>query len=453
MAGSVFYALRAHRAQQNEAQARQEAQEATAQAERSLERADAVNAFLVQDVIGGADPFKMGQAALSLQEALDRAEKNIATRFKGQPEAEAQVRIMLAQAYSGRGEHALARDQYTQAVEAIEAAPAADQALAVQARLHKAGSLLNLGDFEGFDSTMAPALKAVDSDPTLDPKLRVHVNFVSGQKAMLAGDMPAAVARLEKAEMALKAVQDPNPALGLRVRSVLGMIYTQAGRHAQALKLLRAVVAEATEEYGVAHPETLNARILLGMALNGARRFDEAAQSLAATRRDAIATHGADSEPVLDADQLLAAAQIGRGKLQEGAELYASAYARREQRAGISNPQTLDLAAATADALRRVGRGAQALSLLDKAREAAAAIPLQARAAIVQKLDYVKACALVAEGRSLPAAQIADTLQPTVLATAAPQDDWPQRLQVLHQALRVGVDTKVDPCPIFGVRG
>ena len=422
---------------------------ATAEAKRNLARADGVNAFLVQDVIGAADPFKSGSGEMSIQQALDVAEKDIQIRFKGEPDTQAQVRIMLAQAYSGRGKHALARDQYAKAVAVIESSPKADQSLALQARLHEAGSLLNLGDLAGFDAVLAPVLKAVDADSTLDPKLGLQANFVAGQKAMLVGDMQAAVAPLEKANRLLSAIQDPNPALVVRVKSVLGMAYGQAGQPAKAIALLRETSAQATRLFGATHPETVNVRTLLGMALNGDQQWADAVTELTSVRRDAIAAHGADSSQAVDADQLLATAQIGNGDAKSGLPLLESAYARRRKLSGDGNPLSLDLAAQTAEALLSNGQQERAKATSGAALAAAATQSETAAAPILQKLQFVHACALASLGERDAARKLAGRLNAITLNSAEPTGHWPERIDHLRRSLPgpgAGLSS-VDPCP------
>lgn len=449
---SLFYAHRAETASDEAQASSATAQEATKQAERNLKRANGVIAFLTQDVIGAADPFRAG-GELSIQQALHRAEENIATRFKDEPETEAQVRIMLAQAYSGRGEHLLASGQYAKAIAAVEAAPSADKVIALQARLHQAGSLLNLGDMSGFDRVMMPVQKAVEIDPTIDPRLRLHANFVSGQKAMLVGDIEAAVAYLEKADAIVQAMESPDPATVLRVKSILSMMYSRAGQHAEAVAIMRDASARAIRQYGAAHPEALNTRILLGAALNGQKRYDEAAQELKTAKRDAIVTHGVDSEQVLDTDQLLAKALVGAGDLSAGVALFESAYARRVERSGASNPLTLEVAASVADALRLAGRSGKALEVLAEAKAAAATLPENAGVSPIQKLSFIRACVLAGDGDGAGAIATAASLDAAVLTAADPLGQWPWRLEQLRRsATLAGTDKEViDPCPEFPV--
>jgi serine/threonine-protein kinase len=66
-------------------------------ARAEAERARAASAFL-GDVLGWADPIVSGREP-TLREALDRAAERIASRFAGQPELEADVRMVIGQGY------------------------------------------------------------------------------------------------------------------------------------------------------------------------------------------------------------------------------------------------------------------------------------------------------------------------------------------------------------------
>jgi hypothetical protein len=86
----------------------------------AAERAQAINAFLVQDLLGYVDPFSSGRNEPTLRAAIDHAAKSIPTRFADQPVNEAAVRRALAVGHLARGELEAAQAQLDLAAAAID---------------------------------------------------------------------------------------------------------------------------------------------------------------------------------------------------------------------------------------------------------------------------------------------------------------------------------------------
>jgi tetratricopeptide (TPR) repeat protein len=84
--------------------------------------ASAVNAFLLEDLLGQADAFslapdEMGQnTALTIREALDSSAARIGDRFRGQPLVEAAIRTTIGNAYHRLGEYQHAVDHLEKAL-------------------------------------------------------------------------------------------------------------------------------------------------------------------------------------------------------------------------------------------------------------------------------------------------------------------------------------------------
>jgi eukaryotic-like serine/threonine-protein kinase len=83
-------------------------------------RANAINAFLVQDLLGYVDPFSSGSNEPTLRAAIENAANSIEARFAGQPANEAAVRRALGVAHLGRGELDAARAQLERAARLID---------------------------------------------------------------------------------------------------------------------------------------------------------------------------------------------------------------------------------------------------------------------------------------------------------------------------------------------
>lgn len=93
-----------------------QSQHRTAQA---AERTQAINAFLVEDLLSFVDPLSSGRSEPTLRAAFEHAAKSIPRRFSGQPDNEAAVRRALGVGHLARGELEAAQAQFTLAAKRI----------------------------------------------------------------------------------------------------------------------------------------------------------------------------------------------------------------------------------------------------------------------------------------------------------------------------------------------
>jgi serine/threonine protein kinase/tetratricopeptide (TPR) repeat protein len=107
---STWLAVRATRAE-GTAEARR------LQAERSEKKAQAVNHFLIEKMLGAADPEEARGRKVTVEEVLDKAADEVGTAFVGQPEVEASVRLAIGQAYNGLGLYPKAEPHLLRALE------------------------------------------------------------------------------------------------------------------------------------------------------------------------------------------------------------------------------------------------------------------------------------------------------------------------------------------------
>jgi tetratricopeptide (TPR) repeat protein len=94
----------------------QEAREARDLADTERAKAEAINHFLIEDLLKAARPNQLGRQ-VTLKQALDKAEPRIARAFAGKPEIEAAVRTTLGSTYWRLGFFAQAEPQLRRALE------------------------------------------------------------------------------------------------------------------------------------------------------------------------------------------------------------------------------------------------------------------------------------------------------------------------------------------------
>lgn len=419
MAVSLFYAHRSHL----------EAQKALA----ASSKASALNKFLLQDLVGASDPFKSGDKELTLRQALSKAESKISARFAKQPEVEADVRIMLGQAYGSRGEWALATQQYDKAIQVIETHPEVDQGLALETRMHEASILLSQGRLTEMGKVMDPVLKAADEGKILDARLRTQVYFVEGQRAVQANDHAAAVKLWQKAHDAMLQIKDPNPAILTRVDAQLGEALSEDGRSDEAISMLEDVRKKATATFGSAHPETIFTRVILVEAETQARHYADAQRELNTLRPDIVRVLGQDSQWLLNADEYQAEIWAGQGLWSKTLPLYEDDYQHAKSLIGAGNPMTIEVGTEYADSARLGGDVGRATQLLNEVDSAVKTLPADAATPLRAQIGLEQACVLVTQGHAGKAREFAATLDQTIVERSDPSGRSLKRLKGLLQ--------------------
>jgi DNA-binding winged helix-turn-helix (wHTH) protein/tetratricopeptide (TPR) repeat protein len=250
--GTFVASLLALRLRDSEARARAQAQRADAQAARAA----AVSKFLIEDLMGQADPGNPahpGNAEPTLRAAIDGAIDRIDERFADQPANEAAVRRAIAGAHIGRGEFDAALAQLDAAERAID----------------------------GVE---------VDADLRLDLRgQRAEVAFARGrfdEARVLLGDPDGLAVAPGASEAAFHAAW------------LSALVEMRLGRVDGAIMRLSALVEAARAHYGPDDPSTLMSMRYHSDALRAAGRFDEARDVAEASYRSARRNFGT-SKPVV----------------------------------------------------------------------------------------------------------------------------------------------------------
>ncbi|MGQ0622506.1 MAG: protein kinase domain-containing protein [Panacagrimonas sp.] len=117
--------------------ARVEAVASAATAQSEAARANAVAAFLTDDLLSAGNPEIAGRRDVTVREVLDAAQIRLAERFKDQPRVEATLTRILGTAYAGLNEREPAERLLRKAEQALsaEVGPAAAETQATRMRL------------------------------------------------------------------------------------------------------------------------------------------------------------------------------------------------------------------------------------------------------------------------------------------------------------------------------
>ena len=239
-------------------------QRIAAERDRADERArvaQTVLTFVEDDLLAAADPFAMPGHEMTVRQALDRASRQVGTRFRGAPAEHLALRLTLSRLYAALG----AADQAEpHARAALAEAERSQPAQVDAARRQLAVVLAALDQLDAASSLIEAMPPSRERDV-----LRSRIAYQRGDYATAAEAVRAHVAAgVEPAQQHLGAVQAMSQALRM------------LGEHEASLRLVDAMLPRLDRELGEDHPDRLGLAIDRAIVLRHLGRFDEAAQAL-----------------------------------------------------------------------------------------------------------------------------------------------------------------------------
>jgi eukaryotic-like serine/threonine-protein kinase len=294
------------------------------ESEAARRRAEAVLAFLTDDVLSATRPEGQGGGLgkdVTVRKAIDAAEPKVAEAFKDQPIIEAAIRFTLGLTYHLLGEPPLAIRQQERALELR--------------RMH-------LGS---------------DHPDTLRSCHILAAAYFDAGRVAEAVELDRATLERRRATLG------PYHLDTLQSCNQLASVYVDVGRITEAIDLLRPTLEECRAKFGPDHPDTLLSGNLLAAAYRFAGRVVEAIDLGWATLERRQATLGLDHPDTLQSRNNLAAAYVAAGRVTEAVDLLRDTLKRREAKFGPDHALTLQSRGNLAEAYRVAGRVAEVVEL------------------------------------------------------------------------------------------
>jgi serine/threonine protein kinase/Tfp pilus assembly protein PilF len=327
-------ALKDTQDQRDRAEAReQEANRARAEESHQRAVAQAVSAFLQDDLLGQADvgnqPLVAGPAqrnrAVTVRELLDRAAAEIEGKFREQPEVEAAVRLTIGTTYQGLGEYDQAQDQIERAFAWRRQHLGADH----PDTLTSMDNLARLYRLRGWHARAE----------------HLWEEALAGRRRVLGADHPDTLTSLNN-------------------RATL---YADAGRYSEAEPLLKEALRGCRQKLGAGHIDTLMTLNNLGSLYRSWRRLDEAEPLIKEALAECRRTLGADHPLTLTCQSNLARLHEDRLQYTEAEALFRAVLAVRGRTLGADHPRTLQSMIQLAGVLRTCRRYDEAEALFKDA--------------------------------------------------------------------------------------
>jgi non-specific serine/threonine protein kinase len=394
--------------------------------------AEAVNRFMVEELIGAASPAVRGRSDVSLLDAARSAAPRINTVFGAEaPQIRAALHVAMQVALSDLSDARAAIEEGDKALRAYAASPGADAGTLFRVRVRLASDLARVGDFERADSL----LDAVDREQRgagTKPSILQVEYFMA--RATLASNRLEADRALEFDRQAWALVQTlPAAPDDLRDRLQFGMANSlwMAGKVREGEAMTRELVLRQRTRLGPSHQQTLYSTVMLAHSLLLQQSWAEAQALLPDAIRGLDDALGADHARSVLARRVLGLSQLDAGDAEAAISTFQAVHATLSKKFGDRHQGTVSTLALVGLAQFQAGRQADAEQSFRTALRLARQTGDE-RDASVQKFRYHLALCLLEQGRASEAAPLVAGLDAVALGPAEQTDDWPSRLALLN---------------------
>ena len=403
------------------------------ESQRERLRAEQINRFMTEDLLGTADPSGPGgKHDMTIKEVLVQAANRLGHRFTDDPATKSSIEVAIAQAYSGLTDYASSEQHLRDAIELSKMARGAEDPATLDAQYRRALALMSLNRLTDAaalldDTDHHAGSRLSENSPLAFQAHMVRANFYSFQYS------PArALPEFSLADRIRSAIDPDNPESLYRVMGGISWCYVRLNRLNDAESALRPLLAAKYTVESVGPTSWSDVRLQYGEILKEQGHLDEALSITLGATRQLQSSLGADAFFVGLAYDYLSDIYKAQGRYSLAKEALQRTYEIFRTRLG-------DHAQNTLSALIDLGildyqdghfsEAAQKLSVLrdELMRTLDTANPL---------VQYTTFYLISAEtegrlGDPENAATVIAHLDPAVLSAAVSGNDWEPRLQAL----------------------
>ena len=412
------------------------------QAERQATRAETINRFLSEDLLGAADPAGPGGTYNpTIREVLDRTAASLDARFAADVHTKASIELALGTAYYGLSDYTLAEKYRRDAVRLLTASQGADDTATLEAdydlamvlgqisRLEEAGALLN-------ETDRRAGTRLSQNSPLAYKAHWTHANHYRFR-------MSAAQALTEyMAAERVRAIIDPDDErASARLRAGLSWCYVRMGQAQKADAVLQEVLSPSYTPARLGPVLWASLRINDATALNTLKRFVDAEKALREALQQLRQTSGSDNVFFANAENQLGEVYSRSGQWAEAADCYKDAYRIFALRLGEEARNTLITRTNLGIVEYKTGHSAAAAQALEPIR-AHFITESGANGPLAQVVAFYLAGAQRDLGNYADASSLAEHLDAAQLSAAEPRDDWDAQLEALRRSILQGLHAR-----------
>lgn len=329
--------------------------------------AEAVNAFLQDDLLAGADPLQGGSGSITMATLAERAVERAESRLRSLPEVAARVELGLGRTLGGIGHLKTAGHAFDLAIGHLTRLYGEGDERVLRARLQREQYAVDRDQLARaevrLDRLRSQALAALgNGNPLL-----IEIAAQQARAAQLRGDFADCIARYRAVLPRLDRI-DAVP----RADSYMNLSICEArlNQGAAALAHGKLAVAISTENLGPDHPYTLESAMAVETALMSLGRYVAAVQQLQPLLNQLDARYGLDHPVTINAAHDLGYALTCDQRPRAGAHWLEQASELRARVLGPQHPWTAMSQSVLGMALLQSGQLEQAERTLAAARQA-----------------------------------------------------------------------------------
>ena len=412
------------------------------QAEREATRAESINRFLTEDLLGAADPAGPGGAYNpTIREVLDRTAASLDARFGADGRTKASIELALGTTYYGLSDYASSEKYRRDAVRLLTASQGADDPATLEAqyelvmvlghasRLDEAGSVLQEADRRA-------GVRLSENSPLA---LKAHWTHADYSRLRMSAD--EALREYLAADRVRAATDHDDDRMLARLRAGLSWCYVRLGQAQKANEVLREVLAPRYTPARLGPVLWASLRINDATALNTLKRFGDAEKALEDALRELRQTSGNDNVFVANAENQLGEVYSRDGRWTDAAGYYRDAYRIYALRLGEGARNTFITRTNLGIVEYKIGHAAAAVEILE---------PIRAHfvqesgdgGALAQVVAFYLAGAQRDIGNYTAASDLVAHLDAAQLSAAEPRDDWGVQIEALRRSVRQGLHAR-----------
>lgn len=316
-------------------------------ADMAVEKAQAINAFFLNEVLREADPhvqIKPGQdfvSNITVLKALDNAAVKVSKQFENNPELQAEIHLTIGKTYQGLGEFKKARQHFEKAEKLFLQLNGTQDEKRLTAFFELGHSAILLSEFTQGERILNDVLTQCSAtrskyDPlSLQTKTLLANTYAYTNRYAQAEQLLKEVLVLQKEKLSLNHVDT------LYTQRELASLMVDVGQNETALNMLKEVLDYLPGLLGKENPQVLTTQNNYAYALQSMKRLDEAASIMKNVVAVASRTQGEDNPNTLKYKTQLASVLYDLKNYDEAIQIFVQIIPRMKLLSGPVAYETL----------------------------------------------------------------------------------------------------------------
>ena len=408
------------------------------EADHAATRAESINRFLADDLLGAADPSGPGGAHNpTMRDVLARTASHLDSRFANDPETKASIELALGTAYFGLTDYTNAEKYRSEALEILDKGEGGSSPASLEAQYQLISVLVQTNRLDEAQKRLDAADRLAGARLAEKSHLAFQAHWTRAGYYKLRMNVADAAREYAEADQIRAAIEPDDDTLLLRLRDALSWCEVRQGHNEEAERLLRDLMTPQYPPQRVGPLFWAQARIDYGIALKNLGRDADAERVMSAALDELRASLGPDHFFVAVVQNELGDLYIRQARWDSAVASLLEAQEILRRRTGERGQATLIVGANLGIVQYRTSHYQAAVDTLRGVRSSLVSM-LGAASPQVQSVSYYLAASLAGLGNYADAAPLLLDLKPTDLASAEPRDDWSARLDAMRGTVLLG---------------